>query len=1219
MPDPARARQNYEALKAALDTALQAYEEQPEQIAELLAFKSKFHTYSLNNSVLIQRANPGATYVASFDRWKELGYSVKRGQRGIKILVPRTSTLFRTVDETGRPVTKRLRDATPEEKEKIRSGEIETYQRTHFSTGSVFDISQTTCPPEDYPKFYHMGYPSEQHAALADAMTTYAAAKGIEVLTQDVTSIALRGFFRPSDNTITLSDKLNDTERLSTLSHELGHAMAFAADAKKEQALPSEVRELEADGVSIMLQTTCGFPLTQSRITHFANAYRACMQREDFSFEAFLKNVDQIYSQTYQELRPYMESALQIFKKETKDHNEVQVAAAEEIDAEKAESPVSARTIAASTGAAAILASEPVQETVAENAMKDFMAAIANGKAAIVCERPELVIDNAKRPYYCVSILTKTERGTYGRSPYPEDSVLFTSAEKALLFAREHKFMAVPESTFLKELEQHPPMIVEVARKMGYSPVLQSNHGEYAYQIEGGDYLTFNDSWTDYGLEGGPISSFIREFSDYAKEHFDVSLPENLHTDDGIVEWLQKNFPGKFTDLKAEDVAEPPLNPYDWGNYDPNIGFYEPEVAIDEANDALMKKAVSSALGAAEVEPETNSDENGHTPPSGGAPPSFAQQVDEALRSDTTDRTSQQNALYVSDTPKVLTDLGLRQLPMLITQRHLKNIVHPKDPANTRYHGLPVEQIKQLPQMLESPAMVARSLTHADDLVVITSQADPDNLPIMVSIRPDGRGRYALERIDSNFITSVYGRTNFLSIDENGDLSPDCFLGRVMQAGGLLYQDKEKSRQLARDAQLQLPRGLTSAGSSSREEKTPDGSIDKDSVAQNSEPVKSTDRKEEEPAPAVHSMEARAERPRRRDEQYREEMDAVKNRINILDLAQDLGYHVVRDGTHHSLEEHDSVVFYESTNTFCRFSTAQNTSDGRPIGGSVIDFVLHFNEADGLGLPVHTAADAIRYLKDTYRLGTEPAQQHTPTSLPKEKEAEKPPFRLPDVFQSGESAEKSHLYAYLCKTRAIDHEVVHTCQQRGLLYEDTAHNVVFVGRSQDGKEIFGTRRSTWSHSHWRRDVAGSDQSSGWYVDNKSDTLYVTEAPIDALSIMTLRKDAGKDPMDVSYLATTGTGKLNVLTRRLKENPNIQHLVLAFDNDDAGNLAAKRAARILQEQFPAVELRRYVVKEGKDVNEYLQKVQERKKTKSPSQGPEKGPKRKRTITPNLEPA
>ncbi len=971
MPDPARARQNYEALKAALDTALQAYEEQPEQIAELLAFKSKFHTYSINNSVLIQRANPGATYVASFDRWKELGYSVKRGQRGIKILVPRTSTLFRTVDETGRPITKRLRDATPEEKERIRSGEIKTYQRTHFSTGSVFDISQTTCPPEDYPKFYHMGYPSEQHAALTDAMTAYAAAKGIKVLIQDVTSISLRGFFSPADNTITLSDKLNDTERLSTLSHELGHAMAFAADAQKEEALPSEVRELEADGVSIMLQTACGFPLTQSRITHFANAYRACMQREDFSFEAFLKSVDQIYNQTYQELQPYIENALQTFEQKTKDFQEDEVVVTEDKEDEKVENPVPAQTIAASTGAAAVLASEPVQETVAE-------------------------------------VLGKDSRNT---------------------------------------------------------------------------------------------------------------------------------------------------------------------------------------------------------------PPSFAQQVDEALQN-TMQRYS---TLYVSDTPKVLTDLGLRQLPMLITQRHLKNIVHPKDPANTRYHGLPIEQVKQLPQMLESPAMVARSLTHDDDLVVITAQTDPDNLPIMVAVHPNGQGIYEVSQIDSNFITSVYGRTNFLSVDETGDLSQGCFLGRVMQAGGLLYQDKEKSRQLARCAGLQLPRALTSAGSSSHEEKTPDGSIAKNSITQNSESVKPTDRKEEEPAPAVRSMEARTERTRRRDEQYREEMDAVKNRINILDLAQDLGYHVVRDGTHHSLEEHDSVVFYESTNTFCRFSTAQNTSDGRPIGGSVIDFVLHFNEADGLGLPVHTAADAIRYLKDTYRLGTEAARQHTHTPPPKEKEAEKPPFRLPDVFQSGESAEKSHLYAYLCKTRAIDHEVVHTCQQRGLLYEDTAHNVVFVGRSQDGKEIFGTRRSTWSHSHWRRDVAGSDQSSGWYVDNKSDTLYVTEAPIDALSIMTLRKDAGKDPMDVSYLATTGTGKLNVLTRRLQENPNIQHLVLAFDNDDAGNLAAKRAARILQEQFPSVELRRYVVKEGKDVNEYLQSVQERKKAKSPSQGPEKGPKRKRTITPDLEPA
>jgi hypothetical protein len=360
----------------------------------------------------------------------------------------------------------------------------------------------------------------------------------------------------------------------------------------------------------------------------------------------------------------------------------------------------------------------------------------------------------------------------------------------------------------------------------------------------------------------------------------------------------------------------------------------------------------------------------------------------------------------------------------------------------------------------------------------------------------------------------------------------------------------------------------------------------------------------------------RSDRTRRMDAKYRETIDAIKNRINILDLASDLGYHVVKDGTHHSLEEHDSVVFYESTNTFCRFSTAQASPDGRPVGGSPIDFLLHFNEADGLGLPIHNTADAIHYLRETYRLGVENVRQDTRADKPQPQNkapTRQTPFKLPDPFKVGENEnpEKSHMYAYLCKTRAIDNEVVHDCQKRGLLYEDIAHNVVFVGRSRDGKEIFGTRRSTLSNSKWRRDVAGSDQSSGWYVDNKADTLYVAEAPIDALSIMTLRKQMGKDPKNVNYLATTGTGKLNVITRRLHENPDIKHVVIAFDNDSAGNLAAERAARMIQEQFPNIDLHRYVVKEGKDVNEYLQKKVQRDKQRDK---PVNSPRKQRTVTP-----
>jgi Zn-dependent peptidase ImmA (M78 family) len=84
----------------------------------------------------------------------------------------------------------------------------------------------------------------------------------------------LRGAFYPNENEIRISDKLNDTERLSTLTHELGHALMH--NSKEAFKLPEPVRELEADAVSIMLQQYFGISLTDSRKRHFSENYRKC-------------------------------------------------------------------------------------------------------------------------------------------------------------------------------------------------------------------------------------------------------------------------------------------------------------------------------------------------------------------------------------------------------------------------------------------------------------------------------------------------------------------------------------------------------------------------------------------------------------------------------------------------------------------------------------------------------------------------------------------------------------------------------------------------------------------------------------------------------------------------------------------------------------------------------------------------------------------------------
>lgn len=90
-----------------------------------------------------------------------------------------------------------------------------------------------------------------------------------------------------------------------------------------------------------------------------------------------------------------------------------------------------------------------------------------------------------------------------------------------------------------------------------------------------------------------------------------------------------------------------------------------------------------------------------------------------------------------------------------------------------------------MPKLLAEPVMVLDSLTKNDSIIVVTSEIDNDNLPIIASIKTNGSGIYELENIDANFITSIYGRNGFES-----------FINRTLQNDALLYYDKNKSQEL---------------------------------------------------------------------------------------------------------------------------------------------------------------------------------------------------------------------------------------------------------------------------------------------------------------------------------------------------------------------------------------------------------------------------------------
>lgn len=193
----------------------------------------------------------------------------------------------------------------------------------------------------------------------------------------------------------------------------------------------------------------------------------------------------------------------------------------------------------------------------------------------------------------------------------------------------------------------------------------------------------------------------------------------------------------------------------------------------------------------------------------------FSEQVDKVLNG----KWDRYNALYVGETSPLMEKLGLKQLPVLMTSKHLNDIVAEKSGSDRRKHGLTVDQVKSLGGILSDPAMVLDSAQRNDAVVFVSDQTDADGLPIVAAIRPNGSGVYEMTRQPANFLLSMYGRENF-----------DKFIESAARDGRILYVNKIKSQSLLGDAGVQFATGLSSADS--------DGIIHQSSNAVNTETQK---------------------------------------------------------------------------------------------------------------------------------------------------------------------------------------------------------------------------------------------------------------------------------------------------------------------------------------------------------------------------------------------
>lgn len=250
-------QQQMDAIMQKLENGVQAIY-QSENYENFLKTMGKFHNYSLNNMILISSQNPNATLVAGYDSWsKKFGRFVKKGEKGIKILVPapyKKKVMQDVVDEkTGQ--VKTGKDGMPMQEET----EIEV---PGFKIATVFDIEQTYGPELPTLGVSELSGSVEKYE---DLMIGLRKASPVSIVLDDISGGA-KGYFSASEHMIHVQKGMSEIQTIKTMVHEIAHAICHDtiqnSNSEKKTDISRGKKELEAESISYVVCQKLGIDST---------------------------------------------------------------------------------------------------------------------------------------------------------------------------------------------------------------------------------------------------------------------------------------------------------------------------------------------------------------------------------------------------------------------------------------------------------------------------------------------------------------------------------------------------------------------------------------------------------------------------------------------------------------------------------------------------------------------------------------------------------------------------------------------------------------------------------------------------------------------------------------------------------------------------------------------------------------------------------------------
>ena len=293
--------------------------------------------------------------------------------------------------------------------------------------------------------------------------------------------------------------------------------------------------------------------------------------------------------------------------------------------------------------------------------------------------------------------------------------------------------------------------------------------------------------------------------------------------------------------------------------------------------------------------------------------------------------------------------------------------------------------------------------------------------------------------------------------------------------------------------------------------------------------------------------------------------DEQKERAAFVNLPQFLmahGFDLKKVGREYVWKDHDSLHIKDNgpgeRGAWFRFSEDK--------GGDNIGFLREY-----MGMSFVDAVEALtgEHIDRTFT----PSRTYEP----------KPVQQTARELSLAEADNARRVFAYLCKTRGLDYDLVASLVRQGVIaQEEKTGNVLFKYCDDQGKVIGAEKVGTSTDHKFKGIATGSAAGHGFeVVRGTGEKAFFFESAIDMLSYLQMHDIELTDCRLVSMM---GVKPNIVLDTMLRHNIAPENVFLCSDNDTAGNEFAQR----LQEQY--TDMKRVITPDTyKDWNDMLRGI------------------------------